>query len=65
MPQSLANLLVHIVFSTRDRRPFLQDADIRDRMHRYLVGISGTFGIDPAAAPNCATLSGLGAMRAR
>jgi putative transposase len=40
MPQSLANLLVHIVFSTKDRRALLQNADLRDQMHRYLAGIS-------------------------
>ena len=40
MPQSLANLLVHIVFSTKDRRELLQDAEPRDRIHRYLAGVS-------------------------
>jgi putative transposase len=40
MPQSLANLLVHIVFSTKERQPFLRNAKLRDEMHRYLAGIS-------------------------
>ena len=40
MPQSLANVLVHVVFSTKDRRQFLQDAEVRDQMHRYLAGVS-------------------------
>ena len=40
MPQSLSNVLVHLVFSTKERRPFLQDAAKRDAMHRYLAGIS-------------------------
>jgi len=40
MPQSLANVLVHAVFSTKQRRPFLRDADLRGQMHRYLAGIS-------------------------
>jgi REP element-mobilizing transposase RayT len=40
MPQSLANVLVHIVFSTKERRAFLQNHDLRDEMHRYLAGIS-------------------------
>lgn len=40
MPQSLSNVLVHIVFSTKERRPFLQDAVLRDEMHHYLGGIS-------------------------
>jgi putative transposase len=37
MPQSLANLAVHIVFSVKDRRPLLEDAD-RDRFHAYAIG---------------------------
>jgi REP element-mobilizing transposase RayT len=40
MPQSLANVLVHLVFSTKERRALLQDADLRNQMHRYLAGIS-------------------------
>ncbi|MGA2061756.1 MAG: IS200/IS605 family transposase [Thermoguttaceae bacterium] len=40
MPQSLANVLVHIVFSTKERRALLQVPDLRNAMHRYLVGIS-------------------------
>jgi len=40
MPQSLANLLVHLVFSTKNRQPFLCEPELRDEMHRYLAGIS-------------------------
>ncbi len=40
MPQSLANVLVHIVFSTKERRALLQNRDLRDEMHRYITGIS-------------------------
>jgi putative transposase len=40
MPQSLANVLVHIVFSTKQRRAYLQNTDLRIEMHRYLAGIS-------------------------
>ena len=36
MPQSLANVIIHLVFSTKDRHPFL-DRDIRDRMQAYLA----------------------------
>jgi REP element-mobilizing transposase RayT len=39
MPQSLAQIYLHIVFSTKDRRPLLQDPVIRDEMHKYLGGI--------------------------
>ena len=38
MPQSLTKLYVHLVFSTRKRRPFLSDA-IRPRVHAYLATI--------------------------
>jgi putative transposase len=38
MPQSLANVLVHIVFSTKQRYPFLSDKDVRAEMHAYLGG---------------------------
>jgi putative transposase len=36
MPQSLSQIIVHIVFSTKDRRPWLDPA-IRSRMHAYLA----------------------------
>jgi REP element-mobilizing transposase RayT len=38
MPQSLANLLVHLIFSTKDRRPLIRD-DVREHLHAYIVGI--------------------------
>lgn len=36
MPQSLSNILVHAVFSTKDRTPFLRDDDTRQVMHAKL-----------------------------
>jgi REP element-mobilizing transposase RayT len=39
MPQSLSKIYLHIVFSTKHRRPFLHDEDLRDRLHAYLAGI--------------------------
>jgi REP element-mobilizing transposase RayT len=39
MPQSLSQIYLHIVFSTKDRKPFLTDKDFRDRAHAYLAGI--------------------------
>ena len=39
MPQSLAQIYLHLVFSTKDRRPFLQDPSIRAETHQYLGGI--------------------------
>lgn len=38
MPQSLANVLLHIVFSTKNRQPFLSEAADRDVMTGYLIG---------------------------
>jgi len=40
MPQSLSNILVHIVFSTKDRVPFLRDARLRSEMHAVIGGTS-------------------------
>ncbi len=39
MAQSLAKILVHTVFSTKERRPFLRDNALRDQMQRFLGGI--------------------------
>ncbi|NOY40862.1 MAG: IS200/IS605 family transposase [Planctomycetes bacterium] len=39
MPQSLVQIYVHIVFSTKHRTPFLKDEAFRGRTHRYLAGI--------------------------
>jgi putative transposase len=38
MPQSLTQIYLHIVFSTKDRRPFLQNAAVRDEAHHFLGG---------------------------
>jgi len=36
MSQSLAHILVHIIFSTRDRQPFLQHP-MRHDLHAYIA----------------------------
>lgn len=38
MPQSLAKNLIHLIYSTTDRRPVLDDA-IREELHKYTCGI--------------------------
>ena len=48
MSQSLSNILIHVVFSTKDRVPFLRDPDIRNQMHAQLGGTSKSL--------NCPTL---------
>lgn len=39
MPQSLAKILVHTIFSTKNRQPFLRDRGVRAELHRYMGGI--------------------------
>jgi putative transposase len=39
MPQSLAKIIIHTVFSTKDRHPFLRDKTLREELHHYLGGI--------------------------
>lgn len=42
MSQSLVQMYAHIVFSTKDRKPFLNDERIRADMHAYLGGVCKT-----------------------
>ena len=37
MPQSLAQVWLHVIFSTKQRRPFLQNSEFRDQMFRMLA----------------------------
>ena len=39
MPQSLANILTHLIFSTKNREPLLSDKDLRRRAHDYLAAV--------------------------
>src|SRR2546427_11995559 len=47
MPQSLSAIYIHLVFSTKERRPFLKDSAMREAMHAYLGGISKTLDCPP------------------
>jgi putative transposase len=38
VPQSLAQILVHLVFSTKNREPLLRESD-REELHAYFGGI--------------------------
>jgi putative transposase len=38
MPQSLSKVIIHIIFSTKDRKAWL-DRDVRPRMHAYVATI--------------------------
>jgi putative transposase len=44
MPQSLARIYLHIVFSTKERVPFLLSSELRRRVHSYLAGIGKSRG---------------------
>ena len=37
MSQSLAKVWIHLIFSTKNRTPFLKDREIRDAMHAYVA----------------------------
>jgi putative transposase len=45
MPQSLSTVIIHIIFSTKNREPWL-DSDIRPRMHAYLATVCRDLGGD-------------------
>ena len=45
MPQSLSKVVIHIIFSTKDRHPWL-DANVRPRMHAYLATICRDAGAE-------------------
>ena len=44
MPQSLSRILVHTVFSTKSREPFLTDKAVREEMHAYIAGTCTKLG---------------------
>ncbi len=48
MPQSLARIWLHIVFSTNERRAYLQNEDLRDEMFRMLGHHAKEAGCPPA-----------------
>jgi putative transposase len=45
MPQSLSKVTLHIIFSTKNREPWL-DSDVRPRMHAYLATICRDLGAE-------------------
>jgi REP-associated tyrosine transposase len=49
MSQSLSKIWTHLVFSTKERYPFLSDSTVRQDMHAYLA--------KTLKANNCPTLS--------
>lgn len=47
MPQSPSAVYIHLVYSTKERHPFLKDETIRESLHRYLRRISKQLGCAP------------------
>jgi REP element-mobilizing transposase RayT len=45
MPQSLSKVILHIIFSTKNREPWL-DLNVRPRMHAYLATICRDLGAE-------------------
>ena len=45
MPQSLSLIIIHVIFSTKERRPFL-DADTRSGLHAYLATVGRNAGCE-------------------
>ena len=45
MPQSLSKVILHIVFSTKDREPWL-NSDVRPRVHAYMATVCRDLGAD-------------------
>jgi len=44
MPQSLDKVLVHTVFSTKDREPFFREDEFRRKTHAYMAGVTDKLG---------------------
>jgi putative transposase len=42
VPQSLSAVYIHLVFSTKARRPWLRDKATREALHAFLGGVSKT-----------------------
>jgi len=47
MPQSLSAVYVHLVFSTKNRKRYLQNVELRNALHAYIGGISKNLNCAP------------------
>jgi putative transposase len=45
MPQSVSKVILHVIFSTKNREPCL-DFDVRSRVHAYLATVCRDLGAD-------------------
>ena len=62
MAQPLSNLLVHLIFSTKERHPFLTSPELLQRTHAYLGGILREVG-SPSIVAFDERTSGISAKR--
>jgi REP element-mobilizing transposase RayT len=47
MPQSLANVLLRTIFSTKNREPYLSNSALRAELHAYLGGVTHKLDCTP------------------
>ncbi|MCB1237347.1 MAG: IS200/IS605 family transposase [Verrucomicrobiae bacterium] len=47
MPQSLASVNLHTIFSTKNREPWLRNANLRADLHSWMGGVVNTLGCIP------------------
>jgi REP element-mobilizing transposase RayT len=47
MPQSLARVVLHVVFSTKNRVPLLKNSDHRSHLYAYLAGALQNIDCEP------------------
>jgi putative transposase len=45
MPQSVSKVILHVIFSTKNREPCL-DSNVRQRVHAYLATVCRDLGAD-------------------
>ena len=48
MPQCLSKVIIHIIFSTKDRFPWLEN-DVRDEVEKYICGVARNLGVTTIA----------------
>jgi len=47
MPQSLSAVYIHLIFSTKERHPYLQDENLQKELHAYLGEVSKQLDCPP------------------
>jgi len=57
MPQSLSAVYIHLVFSTKERRPFLREKTLRVALHSYVGGVSKQLDCPPIRIGRLTTFS--------